>query len=105
MGGSVIDLLDGTEDHRRGALDRPAHQVPWAVAAMYFGEPLLDRHELAVWAGGHVTEGKHARKRVRRGLELAAQEARPRDCSGSVPALGDDATAASHPTRHGAARA
>src|SRR5271166_3579088 len=33
-GGSVINLLDGAEDHRRGALDRPAHQVPWAVAVM-----------------------------------------------------------------------
>jgi len=28
MGGSVIYLLDGAEDHRRSALDRPAHQVP-----------------------------------------------------------------------------
>jgi len=74
MGGSIIDLLDGTEDHRRGALDRPAHQVPRAVAAMYFGEPLVDRHELAVWACGHVTEGQHAGKRVRRWLELAAQQ-------------------------------
>ena len=74
MGGSVMDLLDGAEDHRRGALDRPAHQVPWAVAVMYLGEPLLDRHELAVRAGGHVTEGQHAGKRVRRWLELAAQE-------------------------------
>jgi hypothetical protein len=25
MGGSVMDLLDGAEDYRRGALDRPAH--------------------------------------------------------------------------------
>ena len=74
VGGSVIDLLDGTEDHRRGVLDRPAHQVPWAVAAMYFGEPLVDRHELAVWVCGHVTEGQHAGQLVRRWLELAAQE-------------------------------
>jgi hypothetical protein len=38
-----MDLLDGAEDHRRGALDGPAHQVPWAVAIMYLGEPLFDR--------------------------------------------------------------
>ena len=30
MGGSVIDLLDRAEDHRRGALDRPADQMPGA---------------------------------------------------------------------------
>jgi hypothetical protein len=36
----VLDLLDGAEDHRRGALDRPAHQVPRAVAVMYLGEPV-----------------------------------------------------------------
>ena len=28
LGGSLPDLLDCAEDHRRGALDRPAHQVP-----------------------------------------------------------------------------
>ena len=71
-GGSVLDLLDRAEDHRRGALDRPAHQVPGAVAVMYLGESLLDRHVLAVWAGGHVTEGQHAGKHVRRRLELQA---------------------------------
>jgi hypothetical protein len=38
----LIDLLDGAEDHRRGALDEPARQVPRAVAVMYLGEPLLD---------------------------------------------------------------
>ena len=70
MGGSVMDLLDRAEDHRRGALDRPAHQVPWAVAVLYLGEPLLDRHGLAVRAGGHVAVGQHAGKRVRRRLEL-----------------------------------
>jgi hypothetical protein len=26
--GSLMDLLDCAEDHRRGALDGPAHQVP-----------------------------------------------------------------------------
>src|SRR5437016_14219291 len=35
LGGSLMNLLDGAEDHRRGALDGPAHQVPWAVAVMY----------------------------------------------------------------------
>ena len=43
MGGFVMDLLDRAKDHRRGALDRPAHQVPWAVAVLYLGEPLFDR--------------------------------------------------------------
>ena len=32
MGGSVMDLPDRAEDHRRGAPDRPAHQVPGAVS-------------------------------------------------------------------------
>jgi len=35
LGGSLMDLLDCAEDHRRGALDGPAHEVPWAVAVMY----------------------------------------------------------------------
>src|SRR5437588_3811146 len=54
LGGSLMDLLDCAEDHRRGALDGPAHQVPWAVAVMYLGEPPVDRHGLAVRTGGHV---------------------------------------------------
>ena len=74
MGGFVMDLLDRAEDHRRGALDRPAHQVPWAVAVLDLGEPLLDRHEFAVRAGGHVAAGQHAGQRVRRRLELQAQD-------------------------------
>ncbi len=41
---------------------------------MYLGEPSLDRHRLAVRAGGHVTEGQHAGKGIRRRLELAAQD-------------------------------
>jgi hypothetical protein len=49
-----MDLLDCAEDHRRGALDGPAQQVPWAVAVMYLGEPPVDRYGLAVRAGGHV---------------------------------------------------
>ena len=28
LGGSLMDLFDRFEDHRRGALDGPAHQVP-----------------------------------------------------------------------------
>ena len=73
-GDSLMDLLNGAEDHRRGALNGPAHQVCGAIAVMYLGEPLLDRHELAVWAGGHVTEGQHAGKHVRRRVELQAQD-------------------------------
>ena len=70
MGGSVMDLLDRAEDHRRGALDRPAHQVPRTLAVMCLGEPLFDRHEFAVWAGGHVAAGQYAGKWVRRRFEL-----------------------------------
>jgi hypothetical protein len=46
MGGFVMDLLDRAKGHRRGALDRPAHQVSWAVAVLYLGEPLFDRRDL-----------------------------------------------------------
>ena len=74
-GGSVLDLLDRAEDHRRGALDGPAHQVPGAVAVTYLGKPLLVPHGLAVRAGGHVAASKHAGERVRRGIELVAQDA------------------------------
>jgi hypothetical protein len=55
-----MDLLDCAEDHRRGALDGPAHQVPWAVAVMYLGESLLDGHGLTVRTGGHVAASQHA---------------------------------------------
>jgi hypothetical protein len=48
MGGSILDLLDRAEDHRRGALDRPAHQVPGAVAVLYLGEPLFGRRPAAL---------------------------------------------------------
>ena len=70
----MMDLLDCAEDHRRGALDGPAHQVPWAVAVTYLGKPLLDRHGLAVRAGGHVTAGQNAGQDVRCGVELGAQD-------------------------------
>src|SRR2546429_4348713 len=74
LGGSVMDLLDCTEDHRRGALDGPAHQVPRAVAIMYLGEPLLDRYEFAVRAGDHVAIGQRVGKLLRRRLKLQAQD-------------------------------
>ena len=69
-----MDLLDGAEDHRRGTLDGPAYQVPGAVAVVYLGEPLLDRHGLTIRAGGHVAASQHAGERARRGLELGAQD-------------------------------
>ena len=70
----LMDLLDCAEDHRRGALHGPAHQVPCAVAVMYLGEPLLDRHGLAVWAGGHVAASQHAGQYVRCRVEFVAQD-------------------------------
>src|SRR5947208_10772953 len=74
LGGSLMDLLDCAEDHRRGALDGPAHQVPGAVAVTYLGEPLLDPHELAVRAGGHVAASQHAGQYVRCRVELGTQD-------------------------------
>ena len=73
--GSVMDLLDCAEDHRRGALDGSAHEVPWAVAVVYLGEPLLDRHGRSVRAGGHVAARQHAGQDVRCRVELVAQDA------------------------------
>ena len=69
-----MDLLDCAEDHRRGALDGPAHQVPWAVAVLDLGEPPFDRHGLAVRAGGHVAASQHAGQYVRCRVELGAQD-------------------------------
>jgi hypothetical protein len=69
-----LDLLDCAEDHRGGALDRPAHQMPGAVAVMDLGEPPVDRDELAVRAGCHVAAGQHAGKHVWRRLELQGQD-------------------------------
>ena len=69
-----MDLLDRPEDHRRGALDGPAHQVPRAVAVMDLGEPPFDRHGLAVRAGGHVVARQHAGQDVRCRVELVAQD-------------------------------
>jgi hypothetical protein len=69
-----LDLLDGAEDHRRGALNRPAHQVPWAVAVTYLGESLPGRHNLAVRAGCHVAVGQARWKAIWRRLGLQAQD-------------------------------
>jgi tetratricopeptide (TPR) repeat protein len=44
------------------------------VAVMDLGEPPVDRHELAVRAGGHVAARQRATKGIRRGFELAAQD-------------------------------
>ena len=69
-----MDLLDGAEDHRCGALDGPAYQMPGALAVVYLGEPLFDRHEFAVRAGGHVAASQDTGQHVRRGIELPAQD-------------------------------
>jgi hypothetical protein len=45
--GLAVNLLDCAEDHRRGAPDRPADQVPRAVAVMDLSESLFDRDEFA----------------------------------------------------------
>jgi hypothetical protein len=41
---------------------------------MYLGESLVDRHELTVRAGRHVTAGQRDGKEVRGRLELEAQD-------------------------------
>ena len=69
-----MDLLDCAEDHRRGALDGPAHQVPGAVAVMDLGEPPFGRHRLAVRAGGHVAARQHAGQDVWYRVELGTQD-------------------------------
>jgi hypothetical protein len=69
-----MDLLDCAEVRRRGALDGPAHQVRRTVAVVYLGKPLLDRHGLAVRAGGHVAARQHAGQDVRCRVELRTQD-------------------------------
>ena len=70
-----MDLLDCAEDHRRGALDGPAHQVPWAVAV-----PVSRRAAARPgtgWpsgAGGHVAVGQHAGQYVRCRVEFVAED-------------------------------
>ena len=69
-----MDLLDRFEDHRRGALDGPAHQVPLAAAVVYLGEPPVGPYGLAARAGGHVAARQHAGQHVRCPVELGAQD-------------------------------
>ena len=71
-----MGLLDCAEDHRRGALDGPAHQVFWAVAVVYLGEPPFDRHGLAVRAGGHVAVRQNAGQDARCRVEFGTQDLR-----------------------------
>ena len=75
-------------------------RMPGTVAMMYLGAPSFDRHEPAVRAGGHVAEGQHAGKRVRRRLELAT-----RDVSKSAFAGFDDGAGVlcDQPAQHGVA--
>ena len=44
----MMDLLDCADDHRRGALDGPAHQVPWAAVFQH----RLDARRVVWRAGG-----------------------------------------------------
>jgi hypothetical protein len=62
----------GSSEWRAGST---AHQVPWTVPVTYLGKPLLDQHESAVRAGGHVTVGQHAGKVILCRLELGTQDA------------------------------
>jgi hypothetical protein len=41
---------------------------------MYLGEPPVDRHGLAVRAGGHVAASQHAGRYVRCKVELGTQD-------------------------------
>jgi len=93
-----MDLLDCAEDHRRGAVDGPAHQVPWAVAVVYLGEPPVDRHGLAVRAGGHVAASQYAGQRVRRRIELRAQDVGESAFAGFDDGVG---VVSDQPTQHG----
>ena len=65
------------------------YEVPWAVAVMFLGEPLFDRHGLAV--------RQHAGQRLRRRLEL--QEGRGES---AFAGLDDGARlVCDQPARHG----
>jgi len=48
--------------------------MPWTVAIMYLGEPPVDRHGLAIRAGGHVTASQNAGQDIRCRLELGAED-------------------------------
>ena len=77
LGGSLMGLLDYcAEDHRRDALDGPAHQVSWAVAVVYLGEPPFDRHGLAVRLVGHVAVRQNAGQDARCRVEFGTQDLR-----------------------------
>ena len=69
-----MNLFDCAEDHRRSALDGPAHQVPGAVPVMDLGKSPLGRHRLAVRAGGHVAEGQDLESLSGAELELTGQD-------------------------------
>jgi hypothetical protein len=67
VGARAGRLVPGTrEKSRQPPNDSRDHGIDTA--------PVLDRYELAVRAGGHVAEGQHAGKDVRRRLELRAQD-------------------------------
>ncbi len=69
------------------------------MAVLYLGEPLPGRRNLAVRASDHVAEGQHAGKRVRRRLELVAQDAGESAFAG----FGDGAgVTGDQPAQHGA---
>ena len=72
--------------------------MPWTVAIMYLGEPPVDRHGLAIRAGGHVTASQNAGQDIRCRLELGAE-----DVGESAFAGFDDGTGVmgDQPAQHG----
>ena len=84
LGGSVMDLLDCAEDHRRGVPDADLLTLDslGRSAVMYLGEPPFGRHGLAIRAGGGVcrrTEhaGQDLRSRVKLGFLDIGESASP----------------------------
>jgi hypothetical protein len=82
-GGPALDLLDCAEDHRRGALDGPAHQMPGAVAVMDLGEPvpcqnLRSGSELEFSVPVRLLFGTRLSGRGRRVCALSGRSHRPR---------------------------
>ena len=79
-GSSLMDLLDGAEDHRRGALDGPAHQVPWAVAVMDLGEPPARpaRARRPGWWSCHSRSARWKARTVQARTRRRRTSARPR---------------------------
>jgi hypothetical protein len=83
---------------RRRSMVRFRNGVPRAVAVTYLGEPPLDRHGLAVVAGGHVAVGQRAGKRVWCELELEGQDVG----ESSVPGFDEGAgVVRDQPAEHG----